>query len=583
MTVAASIAVLPFENASGDPEQAYFARGFVEELITELSRFPTLEVIHAHTSLALGGEALPVAWLLQGSVRRLGQHVRVGAQLVQAEGARQVWAERFDAPADGLLAVQDEIVARVASALSLEIDAARLRGARRKPESSLDVYDCWLRGLELLRGGTVEDDERARAFFERALALDPHSARAHAGLSLSHFNEWSCQVWERWDEKEQRAFEHARRAADLDDRDSLIQVVLGRVHLFRRRFDEAARHIDRALDLNPSDADVLAHAAMCRTYLGDAASAGALVERAQRLNPRHPAWYVPSAGITLIVQGRPAEAAALLATTPRAMVDVPAHLAAACALLGDRVRAHAWIELFLVDFVEKITFGRAPEPGEPLRWLHHVNPFRRAEDVELFERAWTLAGLVADPEEQRPATVHAAARAVFRREGEHWLLAFEGSAVQLSDTKGIRDLAQLLAQPHAPVHCLELAGRSAESAVDAPVLDERARRELAARVRELEQAIEDADVRNDRGRAELARAELDQLVSALSGALGLAGRSRALGSPAERARSAVTWRIRSALRKIAAVHPSLGRHLDHAVRTGTWCTYTPEKALDWVL
>jgi hypothetical protein len=262
---------------------------------------------------------------------------------------------------------------------------------------------------------------------------------------------------------------------------------------------------------------------------------------------------------------------------------VPAHLAAAYALAGDHARASEWHERFLADFVDKITFGRTPEPGEPLRWLQHVNPFQRSEDMERFTQALVQAGLAADPEENRTATSHAPGRAVFRRDGESWLLAFDGSAVQLSDAKGIRDLAQLLAQPEARIHCLELAGRSAEPTADATVLDERARRELAARLRELEAAIDDADACNDRGRAEAARAELDQLVSALSGALGLGGRARSLGSAAERARSAVTWRIRSAIRKIGAVHPALGRHLDHAVRTGTWCTYTPEKTVDWAL
>jgi TolB-like protein/tetratricopeptide (TPR) repeat protein len=584
---ATSIAVLPFDNPSGDPEQAYFARGFVEELVTELSRFPTIEVIHPTTSFALGGERLPddlrVACLLRGSVRRLGDIVRVGAQLVEAEGGRQIWADRFDAPADRVLAVQDEIVARVASALSIELDAARLRGARRKPLASLDVYDCWLRGLDLLRRGTIDDDARAREFFERALALDPHAARAHVGLSLSHFNEWSCQAWELWDERERLAFEHARRAAELDDRDALVHVVLGRVHLYRRRFDEAARHVERALDLSPNDADVLAHAASTRAYLGDPASALALAEKAMRLNPRYPDWYVPCAALPLFLVGRHAEAAALVARAPRAMVDLPAHLAAAHALAGDRERAAAAVEMFLADFVEKITFGRAPEPGEPLRWVQHVNPFRRAEDAALLARGLALAGLAGDPDERRPAVAAMSSRAVFRRDGERWILAFEGFEIQLSDAKGFHDLAQLLAQPEGAIHCLELAGRSAEPTGDAPVLDERARRELGARVRELQATIDEAEARNDRGRAEAARGELDQIVTALSGALGLGGRSRRLGSAAERARSAVTWRIRNAIRKIAAAHPALGRHLDNAVRTGTYCTYQPEKTVDWAL
>jgi TolB-like protein len=584
MGVAATIAVLPFDNPSGDPAQAYVARGFVDELVTELSRFPSVELIHPQTSFAAGEPSdLGATHYLRGSVRRLGEIIRIGAQLIAVDGGRQIWADRFDAPADRVLDVQDEIVSRVASVLALELDGARLRGARRKPLASLDVYDCWLRGLDCLRQGTLADDERARRFFERALSLDPYSARAHAGMSLSHFNEWSCQAWEMWDEKEQLAFDHAQRATALDDRDGIVQVVLGRILMFRRRFDEAARHVERAVELNPNDADVLAHAGMCLAFLGDAAAGAELATKARRLNPRHPDWYVPCAAVPLFLLERHAEAAALLATAPRAMVDLPAYMAAAHALLGDRERATAALEMFTADFVEKVTFGRAPEPGEPLRWLLHVNPFRRSQDADLLARGLALAGLAADPDTSPAVSVAVPSSAAFTHDDGQWTLVFDGTAVRLGDAKGFHDLALLLAQPGAPIHCLELAGRSAEPRGDAPVFDDQARRELAARVRTLEEMIEEAESRNDLGRADRARSELDQIVSELSAALGIGGRTRRLGSAAERARSAVTWRIRNAIRKIASVHPSLGRHLDHAIRTGTHCTYEPETPVEWAL
>ncbi len=582
-----TIAILPFENPSGDPEQEYVARGFVEELVTELARFPALDIIHPRTSFAFAPEQMPaeleVGYLLRGSVRRLDAIVRVGAQLVEADGGRQLWAERFDAPAAQLLAVQDEIVARVASTLSIEIDTARLRGARRKPLASLDVYDCWLRGLELLRRGTIDDDARARTFFERALELDPHSARAYAGLSLSHFNEWSCQAWEMWDEKERLAFEHARRAADLDDRDAHVQMVLARTLLYRRRFDEAARAIERAVDLAPSDADVLAQAGLIGAYLGDPEAAWSHAEKAMRLNPRHPDWYLPCAAIPLFVLGRYAEAVALLGRAPRALVDLSAYMAAAHALAGDLARARDALATFIGDFVEKITFGRAPEPGEPMRWLLHVNPFRRESDAALFRRGLDLAGLPADPDEQRPSVPGLPTRAVFRREDDTWTLAFDGREIRIGDSKGLGDLAALLAQPDVRIHCLELAGRTTEPTGDAPVLDERARRELSARVRALEEIVDEAEAHHDLGRAEAARTELDRIVTELSASLGLGGRSRRLGSASERARSAVTWRIRNTIRRIASAHPALGRHLDNAIRTGTYCTYQPETPVDWML
>lgn len=187
------MAVLPFETLSDDPGQAYFARGFVQDLITALSRFPTLEVLHPDTSLAdvtnpQGLGALGARYVLRGSVRRSGDVVRVATQLVEGGSGQQRWAERFDAAGERLLAVQDEIAARVASTLAVEIDTARLAHARRKPLASLEVYDCWLRGLDALHRGTIEDDARAREFFERALAIDPAYARGHSGLSLPHFS-----------------------------------------------------------------------------------------------------------------------------------------------------------------------------------------------------------------------------------------------------------------------------------------------------------------------------------------------------------------------------------------------------------
>ena len=158
---------------------------------------------------------------------------------------------------------------------------------------------------------------------------------------------------------------------------------------------------------------------------------------------------------------------------------------------------------------------------------------------------------------------------------------FDDASVVISDAKGLRDLASLLASPGEERHCLELAGRPAETGGEDAVLDDRARREYRIRLAELQREIDEAERDSDLARSSRAREEMDALVEALSGALGLGGRSRSLGSAAERARSAVTWRIRSAVRKIATVHPSLGRHLENSVRTGTYCSYQPERPIDW--
>jgi hypothetical protein len=217
----------------------------------------------------------------------------------------------------------------------------------------------------------------------------------------------------------------------------------------------------------------------------------------------------------------------------------------------------------------------------------HVNPFRREADARMFADGLRAAGLQSDPDERRPearpqpAAGHDAA-ALFRREGDRWRIAFGGQTVVLSDVKGFHDLAVLLGRPTVEVHCLELAGRPAEPAAPDRVLDERARREYRARLESLQAEIDDADRNHDQARAGRAREEMDALVDALSDALGFGGRPRALGSAAERARSAITWRMRSAIRKIASVHPDLGRHLDNSIRTGTFSVYSPERPIDWV-
>ena len=407
------------------------------------------------------------------------------------------------------------------------------------------------------------------------------------GLSLSHFNEWSCQAWIQWDETERLAYHFARRAADLDTSDAMVEIVLGRITLYRGHFDEAAQHIDRAIALNPNEADVLAYAAACRALLGDGASGLELATKATRLNPASADWYIAPTALSLFVLGRYEESIAFALRMPHATLDCPALLAAALALAGDRGRAAVYLQRFLADFEERVTFGRAPEAGEPLRWLLHVDPFRRAEDVERVTTGLRLAGLPMDPDSERVATIvtpapgQPPATARFRVEDDRWHLVFDNAAVEMADAKGLRDLASLLACPGEERHCLELAGRPAETGGDAEILDDRARREYRARLVELQRELDEAERDGDLARTGRAREEMDALVETLSGALGLGGRSRALGSGAERARSAVTWRIRSAIKKIAAAHPSLGRHLENSVRTGTYCSYQPERPVAW--
>jgi hypothetical protein len=214
--------------------------------------------------------------------------------------------------------------------------------------------------------------------------------------------------------------------------------------------------------------------------------------------------------------------------------------------------------------VERVLLAQVlPERGEP----------RPGEDLETLTRV----GLAALAEPAAPVGA-----AVFRRDGAVWTLAWAGRAVQMPHRKGFTDIAELLGRPGRAVHCLDLDGGVAQADLG-ELIDARAREEYRERAEELQTEIEDARRANDPAREERARDELGAIAEALEAAYGLGGRARRAGDPAERARSAVAWRIRSALRKLEGEHDPLARHLRNAVRTGTWCVYEPETPVEWEL
>ncbi|HVE68149.1 MAG TPA: hypothetical protein VNB64_06165, partial [Solirubrobacteraceae bacterium] len=191
------------------------------------------------------------------------------------------------------------------------------------------------------------------------------------------------------------------------------------------------------------------------------------------------------------------------------------------------------------------------------------------------------------------AAADGARRGLFRREGDHWSVGYGDEVATIRDARGLRDIAALLARPGTEVRVLDLVGPAAprraapeglaEQSDAGPVLDETARAAYRRRLAELDDDLAEAQANADTARSARAQAERDALVAQLAGAYGLGGRSRRMGDPVERARSAVTWRIRAALRRIEEVHPALGRHLSHAVRTGAFCSYTPEQPVEWTL
>lgn len=592
------LAVLPFQVAGKGAADDPLAQGLLEDICGELTRFRSLQVISWMSGMAVAGlsdrEAgarLGASHLLRGSLRRADERLRVTAALVDCSGGRQLWSEQYDFSAGDVFAVQDEVVARIAATLSTRLEETARDDLRRKPTDSLAAYELTLRGLALLRQGSASADEEARGLFERAIALDPHYARAHAGISLSWFNEWSCHFWSQFEENGQRAYTHAHRALEIDDRDALLHVVIGKVLNYRREFDRAAWYFDRALALCPNDADMLMEMSIGEAFLGRPELGAEHAERALRLNPCHPNHYYAYAAIAHAAAGNHERAAALAAAIDGfPIVDVPAFVAIAYANLGRMEEGRAMLAVYEREYRDWINGGREAAPGEACRWLLTVNPYRRAQDRAVLAEGFRLLDDACGKPSEAAASGTApgsgaapAEAAALVPEAGQWRLSFAGQTVRLPDLKGLHDIRRLLERPGTEVHCLDLAERGDEHFAGDAALDEPARRTLKARIRDLQEDLAEAEDRNDPLRAERLRGEIEELVDTLAKALGLGGRSRRLGSLAERARTTVTWRIRHALRKIEAAHPALGRHLANSLRTGTFCAYRPERSIAWQL
>ena len=297
-----------------------------EDIATELGRFRELEVIAPRTALAYRdaagapdrvGAELGTAYVLEGTLRPAGRDIRITVRLIETDTARQLWAERYDCSMSALFNIQDEVARRIVAMLIGRIEDVRLETAQRARPDDLAAYDLWLRGWSALKRGDLTAIGEARRCFQQAVAKDPQFARAYVGLALANLNEWACFSWNHWFFLRQEALNFARRAVELDNRDHRAHCILGVAQLYGHDYDGARRQLLRALELNPNDADVLAHAAVAMALVGDHGVAVEAGRRALRLAPHHPEWYAAFAGIALFSARLHEEALATMAPSPK--------------------------------------------------------------------------------------------------------------------------------------------------------------------------------------------------------------------------------------------------------------------------
>jgi adenylate cyclase len=345
-----SIAVLPLVNMSGDSEQEFFADGLTEDIITELSRFHDLLVISRNSTFVYKGKAIKVQevarefgvdYVLEGSVRKAGGRIRVTVQLIDAETDRHIWAERYDRELEDIFAIQDEITRAIVATLQGRVEAATHDRAKRKPTDNMIAYECVLAAKVLHHRSTRSDNEQAQQLLDRALALDPNYAHAHAWKACVLGQTWVYDWCADRDATFQQVAAELEVSLALDDNDSDVHRILAAVNLNRDDHDRAAYHQERALTLNPNYDIVVVQQGELLTWLGRPEEGIDWIKKAMRLNPYHPERFWSHLGRAYYCAEKYAEAAEAFSRLTRPDHTHHAFLAATFAQMGNSVAATA--------------------------------------------------------------------------------------------------------------------------------------------------------------------------------------------------------------------------------------------------
>jgi adenylate cyclase len=387
-----SIAVLPFTNMSGDPEQEYFSDGITEDIITALSRLPWFFVIARNSTFAYKGKAvdvrqlgrdLGVQYLLEGSVRKSGQRLRITSQLLDATSGNHLWSERYDRELTDMFTLQDEITQRVAASIEPKLVAAEGARAQQRSTDELDAWDLVARALVHFWKLTAAESGSAVAILRQAVKRHPDYGPAHSLLAfamlLSGWMGWTSAGSDR-----ELASGLARRAAQLDDSDPWAHFSLGFLALTSRRVDEAIRYFEAALDLNPNFAAALDFCAYALAFDGRSEEAIRRSEQALRMSPRDPFNTYVCGGIAAAhyVAHRYEDAIKWIREAIRLRPEIPGLHRMLCASLAQAGRveeAKAAMKVLLQLQPDiSITWIRQSVPYAPDPMEHFIEGMRKA-------------------------------------------------------------------------------------------------------------------------------------------------------------------------------------------------------------
>jgi TolB-like protein len=377
-------------NLSADPAQDYFSDGLTEDIITELTRWRLLAVRSRSASFRFRGAAvdieqvareLNVRYVVEGSVRRLGEMIRIHVQLVDADSGNQVWAEKFDRHAGEIFIIQDTVVQTIVSTLVGRVQVDDTERARRKPPGSLAAYECVLKG-NALHWDDPSGAAEATRLFEKAVEIDPGYGIAYALLANMRIRDWFEQMGKS-DAPLDEAYRLAQRSVELAENDSTCHSLLGMVHLARREYDLALQQVRRAVELNPNNQWNLADMAYVVGYMGDGEQALQWSVRAMQADPYlGPPWFLRQQARSYLTLKKYEEALAMFERIPgRRWVDA-AYMAGCHARLGNAERAREFGAECL-----------AMRPDFSIRKLLLIQPFKSNSDADTVAQSLRLAGL----------------------------------------------------------------------------------------------------------------------------------------------------------------------------------------------
>lgn len=390
-----AIAVLPFDNLSGDPAQDYFADGITEDLITDLSQLSGLMVIARNSVFTYKnkavkvtevGKELGVQYVLEGSVRRSADRVRINVQLIDAQSDHHIWAERFDRELTDVFELQDAVVQEIIAALKIEVTQREREQLDRRVETTPEAYDMFLRGQEKFLQFSRQTNIEARQFFERAMALDPGYARAYAAAAITHLFSVTVSWSETPDESIRIGKTLALQALELDPTVREVYFALGSAYLRERKFDMAIEATRKSVELDPNYADGLGQLAWILNYSGRPSEALPRIQKAMRLHPHYSYFYEAILGQSYFHLGRYEEAAAVLeravARNPE-FIFARQYLAATYGQMG-RIEDAEWE-------ISEIT---AMVPGYGLTFQRDHNYYQREADLAQYLEGLKKGGLI---------------------------------------------------------------------------------------------------------------------------------------------------------------------------------------------